>query len=370
MVIGVDARPLSYRLTGIGYYLMHLLEMLQKVDRANTYVLISNKSIPFELNNRNWQKVEGHMGVRLLSTLWMQTFGPYFAGRHQLDLFWGPRHHLPVFLPEKIKTVVTIHDLVHKRCPETMALENFLVERLLMKRALEKADAIIAVSRSTAADIRYFYRLPGRKISTIYPGVPTFALQEQSCGAKQTDRSLPQKYFLFVGTLEPRKNLLTVLKAFEKLEPEKNDINLVIAGNIGWHAKDWLSGLMQSSAKERVFLTGYVSRQVLKHLYENAFCLVFPSIYEGFGMPVLEAMAAKVPVITANFSAMAEVAGDAALLVNPESAPDIAGAMQKLLRQQDLRNDLLRNAESRLIKFSWETAAKKTVNLFEQVCRN
>lgn len=367
MIIGVDARPLSYRLTGIGYYLMYLLKALQEMDRRNIYVLVSNKRIAFDCHRKNWRKAEGHMGARFFSTFWMQVFAPYLARRYRMDLFWGPRHHLPLLLPRRVKTVVTIHDLVHRRCPETMAMENLLVERLFMERSIRKSDAVITVSRSTASDIRYFYRAAAGKVHTVYPGIPEFGSHPRGACPDNSVGSLPGKYFLFVGTLEPRKNLVNVLQAFEQVAETQKEVHLVVAGNIGWQPGKWLPGLMRSRARQRILLTGYVSRSALKHLYENALCLLFPSRYEGFGMPILEAMAAGIPIITSNLSAMAEVAGDAALTVNPENPSDIAGAMSNILLCRDLRNRLLENARARRKEFSWEACARKTLEIFERI---
>lgn len=370
MIIGVDARPLSYRLTGIGYYLLHLLEVIQAIDGKNTYVLISNKKIPFDCSRQNWRKVEGRMGARFLSTFWMQLFAPYLARRHDLDLFWGPRHHLPLLLPNDVKTAVTIHDLVHQRCPETMAVENLIVERLLMRSSISKADAVIAVSRATASDIKAFYPGSGSKVRTIYSGIPDFAAHGKGAEQNGLLADLPAAYFLFVGTLEPRKNLLKVIQAFEQAALKQQGVYLVVAGNIGWKSKNWLPGLMQSRVRNRILLPGYVSRNTLETLYKNALCLVFPSYYEGFGMPLLEAMSAGIPVITSNLSSMAEVAGDAALLVDPHSTDDIAGAMLAMLSRPDLREKLVYNAKKRQKTFSWQSCAEQILEVFELVGRN
>ena len=133
MKIGVDARPLTYRLTGIGVYLEHILDTLQRIDQINNYYLISNGPINYNLNNTKWVKIEGKCKKKLLSTFWMQCRAPVLASKLTIDLFWSPRHHLPVLLSPKIKTVLTVHDIVHRLFPNTMALPNLLVERLLMR---------------------------------------------------------------------------------------------------------------------------------------------------------------------------------------------------------------------------------------------
>ncbi len=159
MRIGVDARPLTYQLTGIGVYLKHILDELQKIDHENYYYLISNGPIDFDLGNEKWSKIEGKNKRKLISTFWMQCQAPILAYKLKLDLFWGPRHHLPVLLPHRVRTVLTVHDIVHRLYPNTMALPNLLVERLLMRWSLLRADRIITDSKSTATDINKSYRV-------------------------------------------------------------------------------------------------------------------------------------------------------------------------------------------------------------------
>jgi glycosyltransferase involved in cell wall biosynthesis len=364
MKIAIDARPFSYELTGIGVYLKHLLDEIQKIDSKNDYYLISNGPIDYDLKNPRWSKIEGKLKKKLLSTLWVQSRMPLIVSKLNVDLFWGPRHHLPMFLPPRTRTVLTIHDLVHRLHPDTMALPNLLVERTLMKRSLIRSDSIIAVSQSTAVDIQRNYGVNSNKINVIYHGTP--ALPRRPNGDVHPCRDLPPKYFLFVGTLDPRKNFERLFRAFQLLEPLSRGVHLVIVGGKGWKNTRFLQMLTMHPVKTCVHLTGYVPRSQLWSIYENAVCLLFPSLFEGFGLPILEAMACGTAVITSNTSSMTEVAGDAALSVNPYDVGALADAMQEILMNQSLREHLVTKGFQRIKMFSWERCAEQTLGIFNR----
>jgi len=365
MRIGVDARPLTYQLTGIGVYLKHILDELQKIDHENYYYLISNGPIHYDFKNLKWLKVGGNYKKKLISTFWMQSQAPILALKLELDIFWGPRHHLPVLLPHRIKTVVTVHDIVHRLYPNTMALRNLLVERLLMRWSLLRADCIITDSRSTASDIQKSYRVDSKKINTIHLGIPV--LPKSTTVDVNTNTGLPSKYFLFVGTLDPRKNFEHIFKAFELIHPGSQGVDLVIVGGEGWKNKAFLRRLKTHPLNRCIHLTGYVSRDRLVSFYKKALCLLFPSLYEGFGLPILEAMACGTPVITSNVSSMPEVAGEAALLVNPYDVSALAKAMQEIVMNGKLRERLRIKGFERVKKFSWEQCARDTLNVFDML---
>ena len=365
MKIGVDARPLSYQLTGIGIYLKHLLDEIQELDHQNDYCLISNGPIGYDLKNPRWSKIAGGLDRKLLSSLWMQVNVPVIAAKMNFDLFWGSRHHLPLLLSSGIKTVVTVHDVVNRLHPGTMALPNLLVERLLMKLSLKRSDAIIADSRSTAADIEGQLGISSNKIDTIHLGTPVFP-KEPECGTEQSN-DLPSKYFLFVGTLDPRKNFKRIFKAFELLRPLNHGLHLVIIGGEGWKNRDFLEMVDKHPLKAQIYMPGYLPRNQLVSYYKNAICLMFPSLYEGFGLPILEAMSCGTPVITSNVSSMKEVAGSAALLVNPYDTCAISDAMNRLLRDEPLRRSLINKGFKRATEFSWKKCADETLKIINAV---
>jgi glycosyltransferase involved in cell wall biosynthesis len=315
--------------------------------------------------NPRWKKIEGRVPRRMLSTLWTQCCIPRIASTVKMDLFWGPCHHLPLFMPNNIKMVLTVHDIVHMLFPHTMSLSGLVIERLLMRRSIRKADYVIASSVSTASGIQENYQVEPTKLSVVYPGCYTFS--EYLHSPIPDDEKLPRKYFLFVGTIEPRKNLRAILGAFALLDAERENVNLVVVGNIGWKTKDIMSLLKAHRYRSRIHFTGYVDDARLSFIYRNAFCLLYPSLYEGFGFPVLEAMTYGVPVITSNVSSMPEVAGDATLLVDPNDVNGLADAMNNILVNGDMRNIMIFKGYERVRKFSWKQCAEETLGIFKKV---
>ncbi len=354
MRIGIDARPLSYPLTGIGTYLKHLLDVLQKTDKDNHYYLISNTLIPCRIRNHRWCKIEGSIKNKIFSTIWMQTFAPILVKRHKIDLFFSPRHHLPLMLPKKIKSIVTIHDLIHIRYPETMDKFRLIAERALMRPSLRKADKIIAVSRTTADDIRDCYDVEPDKIHIIHHGVPDLIQ-----GVSKNDRD-PTKYFLFIGTLEPRKNLDRIITAFQHISDLYPEIHLVVVGEIGERGPNYGFSKKVNTIENKIHFHGYVAADQLADIYKNALCLLYPSLYEGFGLPILEAMSMGTPVITSKESSMPEVAGEAALLVDPKNIDSISNAMNLIISNSERRNELIQKGYMRIKQFTWKRCAYMT----------
>lgn len=367
MRIGIDARPLSYRLTGIGMYLKYLLDALQPASGNHDIYLISNTRIDYNLVNPMWHKVEGHVSRKLTSTAWMQGCAPFLAMRLGLDLFWSPRHHLPLGLLPGIRTVVTVHDVVHRHYPRTMSPANLLVERLLMRASLMRAQAVITDARCTLHDLQRWYHLRTAKVHCIHPGVPPF---DKSRTAAAPAMELPSRYLLFVGTLDPRKNFERLFEAYRLLDPARRKIHLVLVGARGWKNRAFLQRLENSPLKPFVKLTGYLTRTQLAVLYRHALCLVFPSLYEGFGFPILEAMALGTPVITSTVSSMPEVAGNAAVLVDPRSPQAIAAAMQRVITDGTLRERLIAAGRRRVTRFSWQRCAQDTLAAMEKVMQS
>lgn len=363
MNIGVDARPLLPPLTGIGRYLYGFLETLQRKDRENRYFLFCHRPLDFPLLNSRWRLVHGRRKGRLQSTAWIQTAVPGHARSLGLDLFWAPRHHLPLHLPRQTAAVVTIHDLVHRRYPGTMSSPNLILERLLMGPSLRRADRVLVPSHASRDEVIHFFPQTRRKIRVVSPGVPAFP-------SKSTRRDrLPKPYFLAVGTREPRKNLARVIAAFLKMETDGSPVHLAVAGGTGWkhHETDqWIRGMRPADQGDRtVHLLGYVERSQLPELYREAIALVFPSVYEGFGLPILEAMSMGTPVITANCSAMPEVCGSAAIQVDPFSVSDIRDAMERLTKPEN-RKILSEKSRNRAKRFSWEQSTEGLLRIFRE----
>jgi glycosyltransferase involved in cell wall biosynthesis len=366
MRIGIDARALLGPLTGIGRYTFELAKSLSQLENARI-ILYTPGPILHEVaeNFKVCTLKSASSHNRLSKMVWSQTLLPYWASRDRLNLFWGPTHRLPRFLPKCITRVVTIHDLVWNYAPQTMRPLSLFMERKLMPEAIGLADLVIADSRSTASGIVNVFPQFSNKVRVVHLGISSQL--RKSDVSLLCDFGLEKPYFLFVGTLEPRKNLERLLIAFS-LMPKlyKDKFNLVIAGGQGWGGVDIEKLVFKYEIQDSVKWLGYVAEQQLAELYANAQFLAMPSLYEGFGLPLVEAMQYGTPVLTSDSGSMAEVTGDAGLLVDPLSPESISKAILLLLSDDKLIKSLRFNALRRAKKFSWEKCADETMMVFKE----
>jgi glycosyltransferase involved in cell wall biosynthesis len=315
----------------------------------------------------------------------------FFAG---VDIFHATEHLLPRL--SSIRSVFTLHDLIFLFYPQTHKPLNRWFLALMMPRFLRAADAIIAVSECTKRDAIRFYGIPEEKITVIYEGVnPRFRpASPEAVQAIRAKYSLPEHFILYVGTIEPRKNLTALLEAFHHLlatcdlrpatcdlqpatcdlqpatcdlRPATCDWRLVFVGKKGWLYQGFFRRLRELGLEDRVRFTGYVPDEDLPALYSAADLFTFPSLYEGFGLPVLEAMACGVPVVCSNTSSLPEVVGEAGIMVEPHNVHALARAMGRVLTDEALRASLRARGLERAQRFTWEEAAKRTVEVYRQV---
>jgi len=343
--VALDARPLRHPKTGIGRYLRGILDA---VDASCPELLPLGTSAP-----------AGSISRVLDVFAAFTTFGVR-SNRLRADAYWSPRHHLPAGLG-KVPAAVTIHDLVWKQVPETMEPGRRALERMLMTHAVNIAARIIVVSHATRRDVIDTFPHAEDKVCVIHPGTSFRP-------APVTGRDSSPPFLLFVGTFEPRKNLDRVLDAFERATSRGLDEHrLVIVGGDGWKngpLKQRLAGFPDSS---RVSVIGQVSDGHLAKLYASADFLVAPSLYEGFGMQILEALSMGLPVITSNVSSMPEVCGEAGLKVDPTSTDEIEAAILSLASDRKLHAKLAVNAQAQAQRFSWTRAAAQTMDVIRSV---
>ena len=359
MRIAVDARPLARPNTGIGRYTDCLLK--EMTARDHQWWLLSGSPLETGLAERaNVSVVAGAAGPDSPQGLVHSLYSfRRWSLRRDIDLFWSPRHHLPLLLPRRIRTVLTIHDVLWKRNPETMRMGNRVTERVLMPHAIRRADEIVCVSRFTRREVAGFWPSAAARSSVVYSGGLADAVADDS-------RVPKQRYFLFVGTLEPRKNLRSLLRAFQRLRAAGNRADrLVIAGGQGWgniRLGQWIRELDLEAA---VTVLGSVSDGELAALYRGALAVVMPSLYEGCGLPVIEALQFGTPAITARDSAPAEMAGSAGLSCDPLSIVDMAETLARLANDAECRASLSARARERAELFSWRGAAAAMLELME-----
>ncbi|MEM2592743.1 MAG: glycosyltransferase family 1 protein [Thermofilaceae archaeon] len=373
MRVCLDLSPTVHHHAGLGRYAYELLLALAKIDRENTYSIFYNNPRRAQID----PALRGfpHYTTALSYKPWrFSALLAHFVGLSQdgllpdVDVFHATDHLLPHF--SRILTVFTLHDLIFLFHPETHKPLNRWFLTLMMPRFLRAADAVIAVSECTKRDAVRAYGIPEEKITVIYEGVsPRFRPADpEAVQAVRAKYGLPEHFILYVGTIEPRKNLVALLEAYAAIltRNTQHAIRLVIVGKKGWLYEGFFRRLRELGLEERVHFTGYVPDEDLPALYSAADLFVFPSLYEGFGLPVLEAMACGVPVVCSNTSSLPEVAGDAALLVNPTDVQALAAAIERALTDEALRASLRARGMERARRFTWEETALRTLKVYQR----
>ncbi|XOJ84603.1 glycosyltransferase family 1 protein [Methylophilaceae bacterium Uisw_099_01] len=367
MRIGVDTRSLSEPISGIGRYTLSLLELMV-LDESHEWVLYSHRPIlqgQWNLKNVTVRTLSFPKWFRGLYIPWTLFVLPFWVKQDNIDIFWSPAHRLPIFLSKSIASVVTIHDLVWKHAPETMRPFGKFLDSSFMPKSVEIADKVIAVSKSTAQDLYNEVPQTKQKTRVIYEAGP-LAFRKVI-----KHKTINKKYLLFVGTLEPRKNLPRLLEAYSLLPLSyKKEYSFYIVGGKGWGKDDIGSIVEYLNIKRYVKILGYLSDKELAKIYQEASLFVMPSLYEGFGLPLLEAMSFGVPIVTSNISSMPEIVGNAAILADPYSVNSIKEGIKKILTDEQLRSLLSTAGIKQSKKFSWKIAAKKTLLVFTEAISN
>ena len=368
MIIGVDGNEANVsEKVGVSIYTLKLLEYFNKkaTDKLQFIVFLKNKpntDLPEENDYYRYSTIQGNF-------LWSQTFLPLElykrkAFGQKINIFFSPAHYIPRFCP--IPTVVTIHDLSYFYYPEEFLKKDLFQLKNWTKYSVEKAKKIIAVSQTTKKDIVKFYHIPEEKIEVIYNGGPSRHSDPERAKRVESEESKKnKKYFLYVGTLQPRKNIDTLIDAYSIFRKNHPEYKLIIAGKKGWLYEHIYKKVEELDLQKEVEFKGYVTDNELAVLYQNAFCFVLPSLYEGFGIPILEAMSFDCPVITSFTSSLPEVGGGACLYFNPKNPKELTEKMIELSENRKLRSDLIKKGRGRTGLFSWKKCAEETLNLLK-----
>jgi len=374
--IVIDALQVHQHPTGVALASLEYLAELAKQDRGFQFTVLASQRESFEFlaNADSWQVVnccEGGANV-VRKGLFTQWGLPRLLGKLKADLLHSLQFVTPLRAPCPV--VATVHDMAWRLHRETIEQPRRSYYRFLVPRCMQNAEAIVTNSRATAQDI--VRCLPGlsSRVSTTPFGAPTWLSPYQASEPKmREEKNAP--YFLFVGTLEPRKNLVNLLAAFAKfLTMEGNDRRdpkklprLILAGGPGWQMTELDAAIRDFPYPQHLIRLGYQENEKLASLYAGALALVFPSLYEGFGLPILEAMSMSVPVLTSDRGAMAEVAGEAAVLVDPLDLGQIAQVMQKLTHDRQWRDSWAEKGLQRSREWSWRRTVAKTLPIYEQL---
>lgn len=365
MRIALNALALTGSPHGMGGYIKQLVGALVGLQTGDNFtVFASRNGYPHLQSVAPALHYEFAPAVRPLRLLWEQTQLPYRLKSQEADVFHGMAFTLPMW--KTCAQVVTIHDMTFHLTPERHIAAKRIYFQHMIPRACRQADAVIAISESTKRDLISILRIPEEKVFVVHHGVPSsyrHVTDQNRLDMVRRRFRLQRPFILHVGVLEPRKNLKTLVEAY-RLSPAINtDYDLVLAGGYGWGYHPLLAQIKDSGLKS-IHLTGYIPHEDLPALFSQASLFVYPSVYEGFGLPVLEAMACGVPVITSNVSSMPEVAGDAGVLVEPEDVGALAAAMTKVLGSEELRGRMAAAGRARADHFTWDDAAHKTLEVY------
>jgi glycosyltransferase involved in cell wall biosynthesis len=337
---------------GTEIYLRRLLAALASIDRDNEYFVFTNLETDADLvprqPNFHWIPQAVRARFRPARILWEQIVLPIEAASHRLDVLFNPGFTAPILAP--CASVTVFHDLQHKRHPEHFRWFDLPFWKLLLWASAHRARRLIAVSEATRDDLVRIYRLSSERISVIHHGVePDFTA---------LDRAHTEPFVLCVSTLHPHKNLDRLIRVYAR---RKHDWPLTIVGMRGFFADALDALIAELGVKDSVRLTGWIPRDELLQLYAKAHAFVYPSTFEGFGMPVLEAMAAGIPVACSDIPPLREVAGEAALFFDPVNEDAISIALDRIVTDAPLRAGLAQAGKERAHKFSWERAARETL---------
>jgi len=363
MRVGIDARLVYYSQAGIGQYILHLVNGLAKVDKKSEYVLLqSRKDQTSILDQSNFRRVplwtpSHHRLERFSLNVELMRLG--------LDVL-----HSPDFIPPQrpsCKSVITIHDLAFLLYPHFLTKESARYYGHI-DQAVRWTDHIIAVSESTKRDTVQHLGVPEDKITVVYEAAnPIFHPIDREKAREQVRNrhGVDGPYILFVSTIEPRKNVPTLLRAvWQLMECYKEDVHIVLAGGKGWLFGDTFAVVDELKLDSRVHFVGRVPSEDLLYLYNAAELLAHPAFYEGFGLPPLEAMACGLPVIVSNVASLPEVVGDAGLLIDPHNVDELTIAMWRVLNDDQLRQEMREKGLRQAGCFSWERAARETLDIY------
>lgn len=363
--IGVDGNEANVeKRVGVSVYALNILKYFSKNANQEIQFNIYLKSFPLS----DLPKENRYFKYKVIpgKFLWSQIYLPLHLYFHKsIDAYFSPAHYLPNFCP--VPQVVTIHDVAYLYYPDDFTKKDLWQLKNWTKFSINKASQIIAVSKTTKKDIVKNYNVDEAKVSVVYNG---FEKPIKKPAMSKVEGLKINNFILFVGTIQPRKNLKILIDAFNMFLLINKDFKLVIAGKKGWLYKNIFEKVETMNLRKKVIFTDHVTDEELIWFYKNAFCLVLPSLYEGFGIPVLEAMSYDCPVITSFSSSLPEIGDEASLYFDPKNAADLLEKLQTLQDNNQLRKELISKGRQRIKFFSWEKCGKETLDVIIKMVNN
>jgi glycosyltransferase involved in cell wall biosynthesis len=373
-----NIQPLIGNRTGVGWYTNKIMDNI-------VHEHISKEGLCFDFLGRN--QIHEQFKNFPIDNLNINRFIPskvykFLNGYFSLHYDWffprGDLYHFFNFVTPSIsrrkKVIITVHDMVYKILPETVNEKTLYILNRDLERSIKRADAIITVSENSKKDLMKFHNVDQQKIHVIPPGIDyDFYQPGQNISSElhqkiQEKYSLPDHYLLYLGTIEPRKNIVSIVDAYSLLSDEIRDkYKLVIAGGIGWKSKSIMKKISNSSCSDSIIITGYVDESDKPYIYGKASVFVFPSLYEGFGMPIIEAMASGTAVVTSDNSSLPEAGGTAAQYTDALDVKGISNLITKILVDDTFRTQCIKDGIEHTKNFSWKDSADKTIAVYEKL---
>lgn len=347
-------------------YILNLFRTIRDIDTANQYTFYYNKP-----TNKKVEALNFEHKIHQAPFMWTQLVFPFLLRQDKPDVLFMPIQMLPFLKSRRQKSVVTIHDLAFLLYPETFPAKDAFLHKLYVREAITKADHLIAITEATKQDIIKFYKTDPAKITVVYHGVDKdrFRLiqkgEENLVVNVKTKYNITKPYILYIGNVQPRKNIQGLIKAYQKLRSTTDhNYQLVIAGAKAWLVEDVMKEIGENYREDIIF-TGRFQDEELAPLLWGANLFVLPSLYEGFGLPILEAMACGVPTLVSNTPSLVEVGGEAALSFDPHSIDDMAKVLDNVISNPDLRTKMREKGLKRAAEFSWNRCAQETINVIK-----
>ncbi len=377
MRIGIDAHFASYELRGIGKYVLQLVSRLIQTDDSNEYVIYGDPRMFAQPKAR--RQVRFRDPGALPYPLWEQLVLPLWAHQDRLEVLHCLANTAPIAVPKHIKLVITIHDVMFLLPSAVLSVSKVhrqqlgkFYRKMVVRRVARCADRIIAVSEFSKQEIVEYLEIVPDRIRVIHEGIdPHFGSLADAIALPTKDiggESLEPPFILALGAGDPRKNTLAVIRVYASRWRElPHRERLVIVGLRDWRSSAAYHLVCQLGLNKRVSFAGYVSEELLVWLYTSSRCFLYPTLYEGFGFPVLEAMACGAPVIASDCTSVSEIAGDAAILVDPSSEESIGNALVRLLRDEPLRRQFIQQGKARVQNFDWQDTVHKTLGVYAEL---
>jgi glycosyltransferase involved in cell wall biosynthesis len=357
MKIGIDARSMSIK-GGVRNYILNLVKEISKIDKDNKYNIYydSEKNLG-SFNYKNFNEILIKNNSRILIPFWEQIKLRNRIIKDKIEVFHGMKNTIPIWLPKNIKSIATIHDLTPFIFKKEVGFFDYFYWKFFIPLTIKKASRIIVISESTSRDVKELFPEYKEKIELIYLGGPS---------KKRNPQIAKKNFFLMVGAMRPRKNLMRVVKAFKEITKKYPLFKLYIVGkDFNNYKKIVQMEIKNLGIEKNVLIRGYAPQNDLDRYYSFSKGYIFTSLYEGFGLPILEAQSKGCPVITSNISSMPEISGDGAILVDPYNINEISNAMNLLIKDKILTNSMIKKGYKNLKRFSWKKTAKETLEVYK-----